>query len=95
MSVCGLKQRQWLPFRSTNSGGVCLNVLVCPVWTEAECTFGTSVWPFHHPLIYPCKHTQRHHSVFFMYVKWPFLWPQGCTPMSAKRNYAHVCEQYL
>lgn len=43
---------------------VCLNVLDCLVLTEAECTFGYLFGPFtiYYPLIYPCSHTQRHHS---------------------------------
>ena len=30
-----------------------------------------------------------------LYVKWPFLWRQGCARLSADKNCARVCVVYL
>lgn len=48
---------------------VCLNVLDCPVLTEAECTFGFLFGPFtiYYPLIYPRRlHTEESQCLFML-----------------------------
>lgn len=48
---------------------VCLNVHDCPVLTEAECTFGLSVWPFHYllPINLPMQaHTEASQCLFML-----------------------------